>query len=122
MNARRFGLAILAIALMSPALAHELDPPQYRPPLLLTVHDAQVPGLECTAAAIKGGEVAMVPLTLMASACATWTEESCEIWAPRTGLAVVWSAVASLMSPDMVLGHEATHCWLHNFHGVLPWY
>ncbi|MEO8304277.1 MAG: hypothetical protein ABI724_09155 [Betaproteobacteria bacterium] len=113
---------MLLVLLAGPALAHEGETPAYRPPLLLTVHDSQVPGVECTAAAIKGGEAVMVPLTLLASACATWTNETCEIWAPQTGLAVLWGVASSLMTPDMILGHEATHCWLHDFHGVLPWF
>ncbi len=122
MNARRIVAAILAIVLINAAWSHEIKPPGYRPPLLVTIHDSQVPGLECAAAAIRGNGGAMVPLALMASACAAWTEETCEIWAPRTGVAVVLSVVGTLMSPDMILGHEAMHCWLHTFHGPLPWF
>jgi fatty acid desaturase len=104
----------------SPA-AKELDPPAYRTPLLITVHDTQAPGLDCAAATIKGGDVVMVPLTLLASACAAWTADTCEIWVPRTGLAVLWSAASALMTPTTILGHEAMHCWLHEHHGLFPW-
>jgi hypothetical protein len=121
MNTRQTFCALLMLPLMGSAWAHELEPPAYRPPLLMTVHDAQLPSLECAATAIKVGDVGNVPMTLLASACASWTEETCELWVPQTGLAVVWSVASSLMTPDMILGHEATHCWLHNFHGVLPW-
>ena len=121
MNARHILCALLAVLAAGVARAHEHEPPAYRPPLLVTVHDSQVPSLECTASAIKAGNTAMVPLTLLASACAAWTEETCEIWVPRTGPAVLLSVVSSLMTPDMILGHEASHCWLHDFHGLLPW-
>jgi hypothetical protein len=82
----------------------------------MTVQDAQLPSLECTQQAIKVGDVGKVPMTMLASACASWMEETCEIWAPRTGLAVAASVLTALMSPDMIRGHEVIHCWLHNFH------
>ena len=60
MNRRRICCALLVVLMVGPALAHESKPPAYRPPLLLTVHDSQMPSLECTAAAIKGGYVVMI--------------------------------------------------------------
>ena len=116
MNPRQILCALLAFLVTGFAWAHEHDPPAYRPPLLVTVHDSQVPSLDCTAAAVKVGAGAKTPMTLLASACAVWTEETCEIWVPRTGLAVALSVVNTFVSPDTILGHEATHCWLHNFH------
>jgi hypothetical protein len=116
MNARKILCALVAMLVTGVACAHDTEPPAYRPPLLVTVNDSQVPSLECTAAAIKVGDTAKVPMTLLASACASWTEETCEIWVPRTGLAVALSVVNTFQSPDTILGHEASHCWLHNFH------
>jgi hypothetical protein len=29
------------------------------------------------------------------------------------------SVLSTLMTPEMIIGHEAMHCWLHNYHGVL---
>jgi len=121
MNTRRVVCVLLTVLLAGSAWANENAPPAYRPPLLMTVHDAQLPSLQCTATAMKSGDFVMLPLTLLASACAAWTADTCEIWAPQSGPAVAWSVLSSLMSPDMIIGHEAMHCWLHNYHGVLPW-
>lgn len=122
MNARQIICALFMIPLMGVAWGHEGKPLQYRPPLLMTVHDSQLPSVECSAAAIKSGDSAKLPLTALASACASWTEESCELWVPQSGVAALWSVASSLMSPTMILGHEAMHCWKHDFHGVLPWF
>jgi fatty acid desaturase len=72
---------------------------------LITVHDTQLPGLQCNIA--------------LAAACASWTSETCEIWASQSGPGAVWSVVSSLMSSNQIIGHEAMHCWLHNYHGTL---
>ena len=122
MKARRTRSALLVSLLAVSAWACAFQPPAYRTPLLVTLHDTQAPILDCTAAAIRGDNFGSVPLTLVASACTAWTEESCEIWAPQSGPAVVWSVVSALMSPTMILGHEAMHCWLHEYHGLLPWF
>ena len=116
MNASRIATTLLISLLSASAWAHENGPPAYRPPMLMTVHDAQLPGLQCMETAINVGDKSKGPMTLLASGCASWTAETCEIWIPRTGVAVAISVVNTLLSPETILGHEASHCWLHNFH------
>ena len=121
MNARKLFCALLTLPLIGAAWGHDDRAPEYRPPLLMTVHNSQAPGADCSAAAMKTGQANRAPLMALAAACASWTNETCELWVPQTGLAILWSVASSLMSPDMILGHEAMHCWKHDYHGVLPW-
>lgn len=121
-RSRRLLCALLMFPLVGSAWGHGERPVEYRAPLLITVHDSQSPSQDCTAAAVKTGDTGKVPLTMLASACAAWTAETCEIWMPQTGFAAVWSVASSMMSPTMILGHEAMHCWKHDYHGVLPWF
>lgn len=122
MSARRILCVLLMLPMIGAAWGHDGKPPAYRPPLLITVNDSQVPSLDCTASAVRVGDTAAIPLAMLASACAEWTEQTCELWVPQSGLAAVLSVASSLMSPNAILGHEATHCWLHDFHGALPWF
>lgn len=105
MKAFRVICMLLTLLLAGSGWAHDNEPPAYRPPILVTVHDTQLPSLKCNIA--------------LAVACASWTSETCEIWAAQSGPGAVWSVVSSLMSPTMIIGHEAMHCWLHNYHAAL---
>ena len=105
MRALRVICMLVTLLLAGSGWAHDPEPPAYRAPLLITVHDTQSPGAQCTAA--------------LAVACAKWTAETCEIWVSQSGPGAVLSALSSLMSPTQVIGHEAMHCWLHNYHGLL---